>query len=194
LDGDIMMKKLTIYMFLSGYFVAVLGCGGGGGGASSTTNAQPATTTPPTTTTPTTAVLTLKTSGTASASYKGIELTVNLPAGVIVKTDPANPNQTAPGVFKLSGVFSPYSAQILPRPFFGRYSSAGAGKPSTVTVAIASGSATFPVGEFATLTCDLSGVSTASLSDFSVVNFAAYGAGGANVAGLTASPLGVTLR
>jgi hypothetical protein len=190
MDGAIMMKKLTKSMILTGYCVAVLGCGGGGGSSSSAV-------TPPVVTPPvvaTSAELTLKTSGTSSSPYKGIELIVNLPAGVTVKTDPANPKQTAPGALKLSGAFSPFSTQIFPRPFWGRYSSAGAGKPATVSVAIASGLATFPVGEFATLTCDLASGTTPGLTDFSVVNFSAYGSAGTTVSGLTASPLGVTLK
>lgn len=165
----------------------VFGCGGGGGGSNVVT--------PPQQPAVTTAVLTLKTAGTPSAPYKGVDLTVNLPAGVSVKTDPLNPKQTATGVLKLSGVFSAYSSQIIPRPFWGRYSSAGVGKPSAVIIGFASGTVSFPEGEFATLTCDLaSGTTTVNLTDFSVVNFAAYGTGGAPVAGLTASPLGLTLK
>jgi hypothetical protein len=187
MDGAIMMKQLVRSVIVAGVSAVFFGCGGGGGGGGSTTDVPP----PPT---PTTAVLTLKTSGVPSIPYKGIEFAVNLPAGVTVRTDPANPKQTAPGVLMLSGAFAPYSTQVSPRPFFGRYSSAGAGKPITLTVVIASGTAAFPVGEFATLNCDLAGVTTASLSDFSVVNFAAYGSGGATVSGLTSSPLAVTLK
>lgn len=176
-----MNKKLVNGIVVTGCFLLVFGCGGGG---SSTPQPAP----------PTEAVLTLTTAGTPSAPCKGMELTVNLPAAVTVKTDPANPKQTAPGVLKLSGVFSAYSSQVFPRPFWGRYSSAGAGKPSAVMIAIPSGTATFPVGEFATLTCDLASGTSVSLADFSVVNFAAYGTGGAPVTGLTASPLGLTLR
>jgi hypothetical protein len=183
-----MNKNIVIGMIVAGFSMLVFGCGGGGG---SSTPQTPPTTQPPA---PTAAVLTLNTTGASSTSYKGIDLTVNLPAGVSVKTDPANPKLTAPGVLKLSGVFASYSSQVFPRPFWGRYSSAGTGKPSTVIVAIASGTATFSVGEFATLTCDLASGTTVSLSDFSVVNFTAYGTGGATVTGLTASPLAVSLN
>ncbi|HIJ87143.1 MAG TPA: hypothetical protein HPP97_05580 [Desulfuromonadales bacterium] len=174
------MKKTVIGgLMVTGFSLLVGGCGGGGGD------------TPPQ---PTMAVLTLKTAGTPSGAYKGIELTVNLPATVSVKTDPLNPKQTAPGALKLSGVFARYSTLTTPRPFWGRYSSAGAGKPSVVIINISSGTAEYPVGEFATLTCNLASGQTASLTDFSVVNFAAYGTGGADITGLTASPLGVTLK
>ncbi|RII26599.1 MAG: hypothetical protein CXR31_09275 [Geobacter sp.] len=184
-----MNKKLVSSIIVAGFSMLVFGCGGGGGDTSTPAPAPP--TTPAQ---PTAAVLTLATSGTQSIPYKGMELTVNLPAAVTVATDPANPKQTAPGVLKLSGVFSAYSTQVFPRPFWGRYSSAGGGKPSTVIINISSGTATFPVGEFATLNCGLASGTTVSLTDFSVVNFAAYGAGGATVTGLTASPLGVTLK
>lgn len=179
-----MNRKLVNGVIVAGFSMLVFGCGGGGGG-SSTPAPAPATT----------AVVTLQTTGTPSATYKGMDLTVTLPAGVTVATDPLNPKQTAVGVLKLSGVFSRYSTQITPRPFFGRYSSAGAGKPAAVIIGIASGTVSLPVGEFATLNCGLaSGTTTVSLTDFSVVNFAAYGTGGASVTGLAASPLGVTLK
>lgn len=168
-------------MFVAVLSMMVFGCGGGGEGGG--TQTAP----------PTVAVLTLGTVGTPSASYKGIELTVNLPATVTVKTDPLNPKQTAAGVLKLTGPFAAYSSQVLPRPLWGRYSSAGAGKPSAVMISIASGTANFPVGQFVTMTCDLASVTSVSPSDLSIVNFAAYGTGGATVTGLTASLLAVTL-
>ncbi|GFO69343.1 hypothetical protein GMLC_29220 [Geomonas limicola] len=153
-------------IFIFGAFALFYGCGGGGGGGAtvqskavavkfriySSSNQGP---------------------GLTPTPLQGVQFTVALPAGVTVATDPGNPKLTAPGVLKLSGVFtgvfSNVTSSIFPRPLFGSYSSskpAGSG-PNYVRVVIAANPGhTFGAGEILTINCTAGPGVTATTGDF----------------------------
>jgi hypothetical protein len=95
----------------------------------------------------TAAVLKISTAGT-DTSLSGVGITVSLPAGVTVKTDAGG--AVDPSVVTVSGVAVP-STLIAPL-----YTPATATTNATLTFAVASNVAGgFNVGEFATVTCDI---------------------------------------
>lgn len=177
-DGN--MKKILLSALLMAVSLTLSACGGGGG---STTTLPAA---------PTTAVLKLSTVAKAGQNPQaaGLELTVLLPTGVTVKTVTAS-KQTAAGVLNYSGgvAFSNITTQLFPRPLFGLYSSAAAalGK-NAVKIQIASGTATFGAGEFATLTCNIGAGTSVKATDFQLTGFLAGGTGGTDITDQFDSP------
>ena len=137
-------------------------CGGGGGGGSAPTQ-------------PTTATLKLITSGTGTTIY-GIDVTVDLPAGVTVKS--ANPPETDSGVVTVSGAALSGSLATAV------YTPASGTTPGKVHILIAN-AAGFATGEFATLNADIAAGSTPKAADFSLVDFSAIDADGHPITVLT---------
>ncbi|HJV35615.1 hypothetical protein [Geomonas sp.] len=174
------MKKILLAGLLTAVTLSLSACGGGGSGGTVTLPA------------PTTAVLKLSTVAKAGQAPQaaGLELTVLLPAGVTVKTVTAS-KQTASGVLNYSGnvAFSNITTQLFPRPLFGLYSaSAVASGKNAVKIQIASGSATFGAGEFATLTCNIGAGTSVTATDFHLTGFLAGGSGGTDITAQFDSP------
>lgn len=122
------------------------------------------------------AVVKLITQGARSNStIAAVQVTLRLPTGVSVK-DTQNPPQTDSGVVMASG--SAAGAELI----MGTYLASS----NTVTVYIPT-SAGFAVGEFATVTCDLSSGLTTTVFNDSVSNLSVWDTSGAPISGLTAS-------
>jgi len=136
----------------------------------------------------TTAVLKISTQGTldAGTSLSGVGITLNLPAGVTVKTDAGG--AVDPGVVTVSGGAVP---STLVAPLF---TPATTGTNATLTFAVASNTAGgFNVGEFATVTCDIAPGSFPTAADFTLSGLTPGDLFLQAVTGLTASML-VDLR
>jgi hypothetical protein len=135
------MKKISLSSLL--IFALALttfsACGGGGGGGSST----------PPPFQPTTAVLTLSTAVTgtipANTTINGYDVTINLPAGVTVRST------TATGAAAGAAITS-------------------AGTTGKVRIVIANASG-FSAGEFSTMNCDIAPGSYPTASDFHQLTF-----------------------
>jgi hypothetical protein len=150
-----------------------LGTGGCGGGVS-TSDAPGGTPPAPK------AVIALSTNGTLSAgtAIGGLGVTVNLPDTVTVKTAPGGTVES--GVVITSGVAAGQATVLA------LYSGATATAPAKLYLVLASGSSGMPVGEFATVTCDVkSGIKPAG-SDFSLNDFSAVDTSGVSIPSLTA--------
>jgi hypothetical protein len=111
----------------------------------------------------TTAILKISTQGTlaAGSSLSGVGITVNLPAGVTVKTVAGGAVDA--GVVTVSGIAVP-STLVAPL-----YTPATATANATLTFAVASNTAGgFTTGEFATVTCDINANSFPAATDFTL--------------------------
>ncbi|MBJ6723317.1 hypothetical protein [Geomesophilobacter sediminis] len=138
------MKKALLLLLVGTALIA--GCGGGGGVADAPT---------PTIEVATRAAL-------SSTVVYGVELTVQLPAGVTVAAD-------ATGAVA-DGVIVPKVAGTL---VGGRYVAAGASTPATVTI-IASNAAGLTVGELVNVACQVSPGATPTAAAFTVTHFSAW--------------------
>jgi hypothetical protein len=167
------MRQTTLSALLLLFILASLNACGGGGG---TTVVTPQ---------PTKAVLTLSTSGTLTGGtvIGGIEVEVDLPAGVTTKatTTTANPliMETDSGVVTASGVAS--GANLVQ----GTYTTGAAPNTYKVEVLLAS-TGGFSTGQFATVNCDIAAGANPATSDFHTANFVAKDlSSGATITGLT---------
>ncbi len=107
-------------------------------------------------------LLTLSTSG-AGSQIGGIDVTVQLPAGVTVKS--TNAPETDAGVVVASGVAAANSVVT------GTYSPAVGATPGTVRVVLVNGNQDgFGDGEFVTITCELAAGVSPTASDFSIMS------------------------
>lgn len=167
-----MKKTLLSGLIVFLVSLSLAGCGGGGdsSGAAATVQA-------------TKAMLTLSTQGTVPPSTQigGIEVTVNLPAGVTVKASPSPSNAAilVTDANVVTAVGSAAGAEVV-------QATAAANTPSAVTIMIAK-SGGFPAGDFAFVSCDIaSGVTTTpAAADFSLTNFKAVDLNGQPLTGLT---------
>ncbi len=146
------MKK-NIYLVLLLTMAILSACGGGGGGGQGG---------------PTTAVITLSTEGTLSTgptgtTIGGVGLTVNLPAGVTVKTD-ANGNVDS-SVVTASGVAQGQASVLA------LYTAATTTEQARLDIALYSTSlGGFGVGEFAKVNCGIAAGSNPQASELSLTN------------------------
>ncbi len=136
---------------------------GGGGSSGGTAPSQP-----------TAAILKLMTSGTGTTIY-GIDVTMNLPAGVTVKS--TNPPETDSGVVTVSGVASGSIVTAV-------YTPASWSAPGKVRILIANATG-FTTGEFATINTDIADGRTPRATDFGLVSFSAIDADLQPITGLT---------
>lgn len=172
---------MKILKNLSGIFVvmavmSLFGCGGG-----SSTPAPP----------PTKAKLALLSqSATAGTKIRGIEVTVELPAGVTVKATPSatNPDklETDLGVVVLSG------ATIADPTAFGQLKPVGVYTPATTTtpgkVFISlPAQVDFNPGEYVTVNADFPAGTVLVAADFKLIGFTAFDSNGALMPGVTSS-------
>lgn len=111
------------------------------------------------------ALLKLSTQGTLAggSSIGGVEVTVNLPAGVTVKGDT---NGTLAGVVTTSGVV-PAGSLVQ-----ARYIPASGTDQGSIKIALIEATG-FGIGEIVTITCDIAAGKTVQASDFSLLGFKA---------------------
>jgi hypothetical protein len=136
---------------------------------------------------PTKGVLKLTTAG-AAGTIAGIDMTVNLPAGVTVAADPVTGEVTS-GVVAVSGVaartFGTQNATVA------KYAPATDVTPAQLHIVMANAPG-FSPGEFATVQFDLAaGTALPTADAFTVAGFAAKGADGLGLSGITAAPASV---
>ena len=133
--------------------------------------------------TPTSGVLKLSTGGT-SAIIGAIDVTITLPAGITIASDPAT-GETLAGVVKVSGVASSAGGTLAT----GRFTPASVGSAATLRVNILN-AAGFGLGEFATIRFDLeTGAGfPATTSAFTLSGLTAIGLNGFALNGITATP------
>jgi hypothetical protein len=145
-------------------------CGGGGGG-----NDTPATTVR------TKAVVKLFTQGTLTAGTNigGIDVVLNLPTGVSVKTV-AQTHETDPVAVVASGIAQ--NSFLV-----GNYSAPTATAPANVHLVLVNGTG-FGTGEFATVNCDIAAGNNPAQTDFSLSNLSIIDASNnpTAISGLTA--------
>jgi hypothetical protein len=127
------------------------GCGGGGGGGSSSG---------PTVTT------TLKTAGLLATgqTIAGLDVTLEFPVGVTVKTDPST-GKVESSVVQISGVANPSEATIG-----ATYTPATANSRGKLHLIVASARG-FGVGEFITIRCNITPGATITATDFTLGSF-----------------------
>jgi hypothetical protein len=132
---------------------------------------------------PTSGILKLSTSGGAD-TITGIDMTVNLPAGVKVKAD-AITGEAASGVITISGVADVGATKLV----LAKFIPATAGTPAKLNIGLANVTG-FGMGEFVTVRFDLeTGASfPAAANAFSVASFSPKGVTGAVLSGITAAP------
>ena len=171
------MKKILQGLVLLCTAMALFGCGGGGGGGTgggSKVEPDPV---------PTTGVLKLFTEGILppGTSLAGIGITVNLPAGLTVKTDVDG--KVVAGTVEGSGVTVGKSTLAEPD-----YTPATETAPAKLSFVLAGTEAEgFGPGEFATVTCDLAAGATLQATDITLTEFRPVDLRGAPVDGLTAA-------
>jgi hypothetical protein len=167
----IMKKTLSSIVLLVLATIPLFACGGGGGGYSA-----PATV--PANTLPTRAVVKLFTQGTLTAGTKigAIDVIVNLPTGVSVKSTGTTP-ETDPGVVIASGVAQ--NSLVV-----GNYSAPTATTPANVRLALIN-VVGFGIGEFATVNCDIAAGSNPVQAGFTLSNLAISDTTGTAISGPT---------
>jgi hypothetical protein len=148
------MKYRETFFLLILLITQLAGCGGGGGGASVTPSR--------------TALVTLSSAGTVPSGslIGGIDIALNLPAGVTVKSAPSPLNQAvlepSPGVITLLGGAAGAASQSL------SVASYVPGTPGRVNLKLISASGLAPAEAFATVNCDIAAGSSPLPADFSV--------------------------
>jgi hypothetical protein len=127
----------------------------------------------------------------APSVIAGIDVRVNLPAGVIVAADPLT-GETAPGVVTMSGEAAVGDAvPAANKVAVAKYTPASIGSPAQLHIVMANAVGFVP-GEFVTIQFDLAtGTSFPTASAFSVASFFAKGLDGSGLAGITAAPASV---
>lgn len=135
--------------------------------------------------TPTSGLLKIGTVGIANV-IAGIDISFNLPTGIIVAADPLT-GVVTDGVVTISGVAAVGTRNVT----VAKYTPASSGTPAQLHVIMANGLG-FPLGEFVTIQFDLTtGATFPAASAFSVTNFFAKGLDGAGLSGITTAPVSV---
>lgn len=169
------MKTFVKYLVICASALVIFGCGGGGGGGTGGDSKQepdPVATT---------AAVKLFSEGTlpAGTSLAGIGITVNLPAGMTVKTD--SDGKVVEGTVAGSGVTAGKATLAEPD-----YTPASDTAPAKLSFVLAGTEAEgFGTGEFATVTCDLAAGTTPQATDITLSDFKPVDLRGGAVAGLT---------
>jgi hypothetical protein len=139
---------------------------------------------------PTSGILKLSTSG-GTDTITGIDMIVNLPAGVKVKAD-ATTGEAASGVITISGAAA--AGGTSTKLVLGKFVPATAGTPAKLNIGLANVTG-FGMGEFVTVRFDLdTGASfPAAANAFTVASFSPKGVTGAVLSGITAAPASVSV-
>jgi hypothetical protein len=169
-------KELALLVVLG--LALSAGCGGG----VTTTPAGPGNTTPA----EQKAVIALNTSGSLSSgtTIGGLGVTLNLPDNVTIKTDASGNVDSS--VVTASGVAAGQATVIT------LYTGPSGSVAAKLHIALASGSAGMPVGEFAKITCSVGTDGMPAASDFSLSEFSPVDTNGAVIPSLTAGLSTVT--
>jgi hypothetical protein len=103
-----------------------------------------------------------------------IDVTVNLPSGVSVKSSPSTTNPAVlvmdPGVVVASGVAAGANTSTS----FSVYTAATATLPGNVRVRLTNPVTGFGTGEFVTVNCDIAAGAFPTASDFNLTDFMAW--------------------
>jgi hypothetical protein len=170
------MVRLLAAVFIS--TLLLYGCSGGG--------KEAAVAAPQASATVTGGLLKLGTLGTSSDLIAGMDLRVNLPAGVTVAADPSS-GETAAGAVTLSGAAAAGGNSLLAA----KYAPATAGTPATLHIVVISAAGLRP-GEFATVSFNLAaGASLPALNAFTMASFSAKGLDSSTITGVATAPLSV---
>jgi hypothetical protein len=174
--------------------IALSGCGGGGTGGTTPEPTQgsnnggvfPTGGTNPLAA-PTKGLLKLATAG-AAGTIAGIDMTVNLPAGVTVAADP-NTGEVTTGAITVSGAAAgTFGTQKVA---VARFTPASTVTPAQLHIVMANVPG-FSVGEFATVQFDLAtGTALPAADAFTVTDCIAKGLDGLGLSGITAAPASV---
>lgn len=172
-----------MYIRIAAYRTLMLACailialwaGGCGGGVTTTPAAAGAPAPAPQ------AVITLNTLGTLTAGtgIGGLGITIDLPNTVTVKTTAGG--NVDNGVVVTSGVAAGQASVLV------LYSDATVTVPAKLYILLASSTVGMPVGEFATVTCEIRPGGNPVASDFGLNDFSAVDTSGASIPSLTAS-------
>lgn len=131
---------------------------------------------------PTNGQIVLSTAGTPNV-VAGIDMTINLPAGVILDADPVT-GETAAGVVSVSGEAAVGSSSLA----VAKYTPAAIGASATLHIVLINVSG-FHLGEFATVNFGLAtGAGFPVSGAFAVTNFSAKALNGSTLSGITAVP------
>lgn len=134
---------------------------------------------------PTAGVLTLATFGIPSVIF-GIDVTIALPAGVIVDADPLT-GEAAAGVVSISGVAAVTGSGLS----VAKYTPASIGVPALLHIVMVNNLG-FGLGEFVTIQFSTTtGATFPMTSQFFVTSFLAKGFDGAGLAGVIAAPAAI---
>jgi hypothetical protein len=123
---------------------------------------------------PTTATLNIISQGTLTTGQQigAIDVTVNLPSGITVKSSPSTTNPAVlvmdPGVVVASGVAAGASTSTS------IYTAATTTMPGNVRVLLTSPTTGFGTGEFVTVNCDIAAGAFPTASDFNLTDFMAW--------------------
>jgi len=163
-------RRMALLVMVSTLWSA--GCGGG----VSTDPTAPGGAPPPAQKT----VIALNTSGPLSSdtTIGGLGITLNLPDSVTVKTDASGNVDSS--VVAASGVATGQATVIT------LYVGPSGTVPAKLHIALASGAAGMPVGQFATITCSVKTSDMPKVSDFSLSDFSPVDTNGAVIPSLTA--------
>jgi hypothetical protein len=132
---------------------------------------------------PTSGLLKIGTAGSPNV-IAGIDMQINLPAGIIVDADPFS-GVVADGVVTISGVAAVGTRNVT----VAKYTPASIGYPAQLHVIMANALG-FSLGEFVSIRFDLTtGASFPAANLFKVTSFFAKGLDGAGLSGITAAPI-----
>ncbi|MFZ5524776.1 MAG: hypothetical protein ACOY9D_11945 [Pseudomonadota bacterium] len=177
----IQMKKITVALLLLVATMMLFACSGGGGGGTSSPPGQSST-----------ATIKISTQGTypSGALIGGINVTLTLPTGVIVKSKP-DTYATSVLVTDIGGVVSSGVASANSS-VLATFSPAAGNDAGTVNIQIANPSG-FVIGEFVTVNSDIAFGSNPVAGDFSLSKFVAVDLNGAVLSTLSAT-LAATIK
>lgn len=129
---------------------------------------------------PTSGLLKLSSAGTPN-TIGGIDIVINLPAGVVVNFDQAT-GEAGPGVVTVSGVAASGSNQLS----LARYTPAAGAAPAQLHVVLINATG-FGLGEFATIRFNAGAGFPASAGEFTIASFSPKALSGTTLTGITAT-------
>ena len=137
---------------------------------------------------PTSGLLKLSSAGTPN-TIGAIDITINLPAGVVINYDQAT-GEAGAGVVTVSGVAATGSNQLS----LAKYTPAAGAAPAQLHVVLIN-AAGFGLGEFATIRFDLGAGASfpGSAGEFTIASFSPKGLSGSTLTGITASAASIGL-
>jgi large repetitive protein len=173
------MPQSTACLLAAALISTVLLCGCSGGG-------KDAKSTPLASVTITNGLLKLGAVGTTTDLIAGMDLQVNLPAGVTVDADPGS-GEAATGAVTISGAAAAGSNSMV----VAKFAPAAAGAPAMLHIVVLNTAGLHP-GEFVTVRFNLAaGASFPALNAFTIASFSAKGLDSSTLSGITGAVLSV---